>query len=293
MSMRGHRLRIVGLILVVAIPAIVGGLGLAEGGLAAALGVYLFHGTLSLIALWSALSNAPLYVRWPCVFLALWLACPELGPDFAAHLWPHYGWRSLMAWEVVPHVLLTFTLLCVLRELGLRVQRGDGLDGTRGDKHWHFTLRKLFAWVAGAAVLTWAWKNLFAVVLGQAAIVGEITNPPPFPSWRPLADGMISGVSLTALDLIAVWAVLRPGRVRWRIALFVVVAAISQTLIWHYAVRAALGLNLHRDALNADVSRIRVYDQLCLCPMLLALTLVRAGGHRWTASHSLSPQHSR
>jgi len=243
-----------------------------------------------LIALWSALSNTPFYIRWPCGLLALWAACPQLGPAFAAHAWPNYVWRTTIAWQVIPQVLLTFTLLSVLREFGLRLEPRT-LDSPRpvGEMRGRFTLRRLFAWVAGAAVLSLVWRNVFAAVLGQAAVVGETVRQLSFPSWQMVADGMISGITLTAIDLFAVWAVLRPGRVRWRIALLAIIVAASQTLAWQYAVRAPLGLTVSRDALNADAERIRIYDRYCLCPMLIALLLVRSGGYRWTACRSLSP----
>lgn len=294
MSVHNHWWRTVALVLVVTIPAALGAYCLAAGGWYMWLAAFIFHGPLLLIALWSALSNTPFYLRWPCGFLALWAANPQLGPAFAAQAWPNYVWRTTMAWQVVPQVLLTFTLLSVLREFGLRLEPRT-FDSPRpvGAIRRRFTLRRLFAWVAGAAVLSLAWKNVFAVVLGQAATVGEIVRPPSLPSWQMVADGMISGLSLTAIDLIAVGTVLRPGRMRWRFALLAIVVAASQTLIWQYAVRAPVGLTVSWHALNADAERIRIYDRCCLCPMLIALLLVRSGGYRWTTSRTLSLQHPR
>ncbi len=283
-------LRTAALLVVVAMPTALGACCLAEGDWYRWLAVYLFQGPLVLIALWSALSNTPVYIRWPCGYLVLWAACPLLAPAFAVHA---YFWVLSMDWEA-PHILLTFTLLCVLRELGLRVQRPtDVSSGTTGDERWRFTLRRLFAWITAAAVLSLVWTRAFAMVRGEAAVVGEINFPTLVVPWRVVAGGTISGFSLTSLDLMAVWAVLQPGRVRWRIALLALVVVLSQTLVWQYAVRAPLGLSLRLDALHADANRMHMYAQCCLCPILLALFLVRWGGYRWTASRSLSPQHPR
>lgn len=284
MSVSGRWLRIGGLMLVVAVPVALGASCLAEGDRYSWLAVELFHGPLVLVAAWSALASTPIYIRWPCGYLALWLACPQLGPAFIAHVWPNDVWRTLIAWQVVPQVLLIFSLLAILREFGLRLEsRACGLSRPSGDLRGRFTLRQLFAWVAGAAVLSLAWQK------AVAAVFAEVGYASPFRPWRMIADGMISDLTLTALDIVAIWAVLGTSRVRWRLALLLIVVIGSQTLAWQYVLRVPFGLTLHTEALDADADRIRIYSRICLLPMMFALGLVRSGGYRWTAAHSLSP----
>ncbi|HEX5443719.1 MAG TPA: hypothetical protein VFW87_07820 [Pirellulales bacterium] len=293
-------LRNAALLVVVAMPTALGACCLAEGDWYRWLAVYLLQGPLVLIALWSALSNTPVYIRWPCGYLVLWAACPllgpafavhayfwVLGPDFAAHAWPHDGWRLLLAWQIVPHVLLTFTLLCLLRELDLGIQRPmEGPEPTIYESRWRFTLRKVFGWTAGAAVLSLLWKKLLVAIPGELHPL--LLLQPDFP-WELVANGMFGGISLALIDLLAVWALLRPGRVRWRFVLLAIIVAITLTPLWHYALRMTLGLSLHQEFLDSDISQVRAYDVYCLGPMMLALFLVRLGGYRWTASRSLSP----
>lgn len=282
MRARGYWLRIGALVLLVAIPMGVSASYLAEGAWSTWYAYPILEGELLLFALWSALSNTPQYVRWPCGYLALWAACPAVGPDFAAPWAPHphlaaSAWLWQMAWEVVPHVLLTFMSLCVLRELGLRIHlpTDDRPERAHGGVRWQFTLRKLLTWVAGTALLVWIWKQ---------AIVAAPSLRPQVPLWPLVAVNLV--VSQTVIDLTTVWAILRPGRVRWRVALLLIVVAAMQILVWHYGESLLMDRSL---PWNIELGRIRAYDQWSLCPMLLALFIVRSGGYRWTASRSLSP----
>ena len=268
MSVNDRRFRTAALILVATIPAALGAYCLAETARYPALAAVLIHGPLVLVAFWSALSPAPFYLRWSCGGLALWAAV-----RFAPKLW-----RMLFVWQTVSDALLSFTILCLLRELGLGIQPAtDDSHHSADELRWQFTLRRLLGWVAGAAVLTLAWKQTLAAVLPLAA-----TSPWP---WNPAAHRLIVTFALTTIDLLALGALLRPGRVRWRIVVLSVVAALYEAVIRLYLGEALFGVRW----IPGGVFGFCLYDLFYLGPMLLALFLVRSGGYRWTASHSFSP----
>lgn len=261
MTIHNRWLRTAVLILVVMIPTALGAYSLPRHARYPVTAAVLLHGPLVLVGLWSALSNTPIYLRWSCGGLALW-ALVRYSPEV---------WRRQLVWQIVPDALLTFTVLCLLRELGLRIRLPTDNTGRAADEfRWRFTLRRLLGWVAGAAVLTLAWKHTLAVLF-------------PLASWKAAAHELMVTFSLTAIDLLVLWALLRPGRVRWRLV-SLLVAALLQTLVRRYAEEAMIGIRLSNVLLL-----VCVYDLFYLGPMLLALALVRSGGYRWTASQSLSP----
>lgn len=259
------------LMLVVTIPAALGVYFVAEGAWYSLFTPALFHGPLVLIAVWSALSNAPVCLRWSCGGVALWAVCRPVG---VTSEW----WQVQLVWQVVPHVLLTFTVLCLLRELGLRIQLPtDDSRHAANELRWRFTLRQLLGWVAGAAVLSLAWKRVFAAVV----LIVRVSLSP----WKLSLHGLSVTVSLTAIDLLALWAVLRPGRVRWRLGLFLVVAALLQMFIRRCVDEVVFGARRSW----GNVFELCLNDLFHLGPVVAALFLVRWSGYRWTARRSFSP----
>ena len=243
-----------------------------------------FHGLLVLIAFWSALSSSPLPIRWSCGCLALWRACPKLGPDLVARDWLDCFSQFPMAWEVAEHVVLTFAVLVVLRMSSLHICRPiNGAAEPHFGRRWQFTLRTLFASVAAAAIVAWTWKRAFPAfwLIAYPRSWSSTWEP-----WELVVAVLGMSLWLTTFDILALWAVLRPGGLGWRLALFSFLIAASQIIIWHFADK-----EIYRVGPRASGGLLRtfVYDLCYFGPVLAVLFIVRCCGYRWTASRSLSP----
>jgi hypothetical protein len=119
-----------------------------------------------LIAVWSALGSTSWLIRWPCAAAAFWLVARPLHSDN-----PKLGgWKGELTWCLLPHALLTFTLLCMAREYGLRIAPAATERASRMAKQ--FGLRRMFAWVFGAAGISLAWKHLLDEGVGWEQPVG-------------------------------------------------------------------------------------------------------------------------
>ena len=224
------------------------------------------NGQLALIMVWAALGPTRCYLRWPCGVAAIWLVAQPIQstrPDLAL-------WKSYLVIEIVPHAMLAFTCLYVLHELGVRLAESGTCDG---DAHAvrQFTLRRLFAWVAGAAVLTFVWKYVAAMLYVQIS--------PALTIKAVLIEQLSRSITFTAIDLVALWATLYPKSLRWRQAWLALAVVLVQNAAWRYADQAVLGRPLFwREAL----SEVSMYDVFYLLPLVGALLLARAAGYRVT-----------
>lgn len=230
---------------------------------------------LALVAIWVALGMTPVCFRWPCGYLALCAACwPLIDP---APTPVGEAWRIYLMWDVAPHALLTFTLLCILRARGMRIER----EAPRADQlpRRPFTLRRVFGWITAAVFIAAAWLQL--------RVAARSVPWPAWEAWQLVVIGMLRGLSLTVFDLATLWAVLRPGRIRWRLAMVALLIVSLQLLLWLYAEAAVADQFIRKWRFKLD--EMAWFDLGYFGPMLAALFLVRSGGHRWTASQSLSP----
>lgn len=190
-------------------------------------------GQFGLITIWATLGPAPWYLRWPCWFGALELTR-------ASHL----------RWLTLPHVLLTFVLLLLLREFRMWVARRGGRSGLAVSQ-WQVTLRTMFLWVAATALALWVWKHRMEL------------SP-----WRWVTDFhyLAECASLTALDLIAIRVTLHHSSIRWRLLWLVLAVMLARMAVWHFSGVRGWWYGL---------PRMCTYDVFYLAPIVGALAAYR------------------
>ena len=226
---------------------------------------------LVLVAIWVALGSASARIRWPCAVAAFWLAVRPLHvASPRLDLWKHY-----LGWEILPHALLAFTVLSFVRAYGLQVGILNGQPGSTAVAR-QFSLRKMFAWVAGAAVLTLAWKLLLDSLHAD-------TWPRTFGLKEILIEVASRSVSMTMIDLTVIWITLRRSRLLWRHTSILAIVVLAQTAVWRLADWTVLGRS---QPYWQDFIFVCVYDAFYLGPLLSVLLLARAAGYRltWTGS---------
>jgi hypothetical protein len=179
-------------------------------------------------------------------------------------------WKLDLAWEVIPHALLTFTVLCLLRECGMRV-RHEGQPAPPVPAR-QYGLKKLFAWVAGAALISLAWKFL----LDQTR---DVAWPQTFGIREILIEGVSRSLSLTSIDLVALWATLRCSRLRWRHTWLITIVVLVQTAVWRLADWMVLGRS---QRWSDDLLFAGIYDAFYLGPLVTALFVARVAAYRLT-----------
>lgn len=224
-------------------------------------------GQLTLVMIWAALGASPCYVRWPCAGTSLWLTAQSLHLTDAQplHLTDelHGFWRLSLNGGILHQALLTFTVLCVLRELGMRVVPLAASIGQVPSVR-QFSLRRIFAWMAGAAVLSWAWSRLLALVF--------------------LADWIVECLPEVAVELVAVWATLRCKPLPMRLAWLIAPALLFQTIAnyVHYMITVGPVFTWWE-----VLWLVCIRDTYFLTPIVAALLTVRAAGYRLTWAKAL------
>ena len=232
---------------------------------------------LALIAIWAALGSARWYVRWTVAAAAFWL--PTLAArsaDTGVLVWSVY-----LSWLVLPSTLITFTLLCILRELGVRVAL-PGVEVNQAATLRRFTLRNVFAWLAGAGVLSLGWRCVLE---------------PQLLAWRDvsLGDrflGFSTAIADSATVILAVWATLRRKPLRWWIPALVFVIIFVQMAVFHSISNAypktAGVFRTWQQSLKITCETAPFY----LGPLFAALLLTRWAGYRLTWARSTSQNQS-
>ncbi|HWB10475.1 MAG TPA: hypothetical protein VG826_14700 [Pirellulales bacterium] len=226
---------------------------------------------LVLIAIWSALGATSWLIRWPTAAAAFWLVARPLHSDD-----PRLGvWKGELTWNHLPHALLTFTCLCLARECGLRIAPAATETASRVAKH--FELRRIFAWVFGAAAISLAWKHLLDAGVGWEQPVGveNIVGWPGALSW-----------SMALVDLLTLRVVLQLPQLRWRQLGWAVVILSLQTVVWHVTTQYVMRREGSWPSWSRDFGFACFFDTFYLLPLLAVLLLTRAAGYRlvWTGS---------
>ncbi|HET6878671.1 MAG TPA: hypothetical protein VFI31_00780 [Pirellulales bacterium] len=223
-------------------------------------------GQLALLIIWAALASAPWYFRWPCVGGI---------PYLLARPWPvASSWGDRVVMVTMPHALVALMSFCLLRELGLRIAP-DGDAQPRSMAVPRFTLRRMFAWMAGAAAMSLAWKRLFE-------LQGAVWWTPAFKTWQLCLLNAGIGASTTLLDVISLFIALGRSRLRVRLRwLCCIVLVASAQLVY---------VRLYKEALIWQFSwhdfwTICQHDLLYLAPVVAVLLLASAADYRltWTA----------
>lgn len=173
------------------------------------------NGQVALIASWTALGCTPWYGRSAVAvltFLLVTRTVQDADPVLARYFY--------QPWEIHTVALLSFTLFGALRAVGLRAEAADAAAGKRSSSR-QFDLRRLFAWVTCAAVITLAWKHWFAVELQRGQ-----SWPAGLPDCRQLAfatansfaaAGLVANLILTKAQTASM-ADARPGAAYRRIS---------------------------------------------------------------------------
>lgn len=206
-------------------------------------------GQLGLITIWAALGSAPWYLRWPCWFTALTLTGLQVSSWDPSSL--HLRWLAMS------HALFTFTLLCLLREFGVQMER-EGAPSRKTVSLGQFTLRRMFALVAIAALAMWAWQHRRELLPNRGRL----------PDLLEIGDC----VCLSAIDLIAVWTVLRSSSIRWRRIWLVAAVLLAQTALWRDGRRGGPWWY--------EIPPVCIYDLFYLAPIIGGLA-----AYRWTMSN--------
>lgn len=221
---------------------------------------------LGLIIIWATLGRAPWYLRWICMGAALSLvSLPLARGEILEDLW-----RDAVAGEIMPHCLASVTLLCLLREVGMCITSGAV---TEGAMRRNFTLRRMFAWLTGVAVLVWAWKLLIGLMRG-------VWWFHMFSTWPMVLILVYSGVNSAVLDLLALATTLgasTPGTSFKRLSLLIAIVP-GQMVI----VQFAQGFFGGREPWSDALLRIARDDALYLAPLLGVFLLARVAGYRVT-----------
>ncbi|HVA51368.1 MAG TPA: hypothetical protein VNH11_33815 [Pirellulales bacterium] len=207
------------------------------------------HGQLGLLSIWAALGAAPWWARWPCWFAGVELAGLHIHPD---------AWSQHLRWLEMPHALFTFVLLSLLREFATWKGKVRPIR--------QFTLRRLFALTAMTALALWAWNH-------RAQLL-------PRRGWPETTVDVGGCLSLTAIDLIAVWMMRRPLARWWSLALIVAVILV-QSVLWHFY-DPSIYLSwrgIVPSPWSYHLCRIAAYDASYLAPIFGVLA-----GYRWTAA---------
>ncbi|HEX5443718.1 MAG TPA: hypothetical protein VFW87_07815 [Pirellulales bacterium] len=231
---------------------------------------------LALIAIWAASGTTPFYLRWPVAYLALWAACWPLvnpAPTPIAEVW-----RIFLMWDVAPHALLTFTVFCICRAWGMRIAREAQTTATAPSRR-RFTLRHLLAWVVAIALLSGAWL--------QVLMAARHVPWPSLQTWQLVAIGLARSASLTAFDVATLWAVVRPGHTRWRLALLVTLVVAIQLSVWHFGEQAISDRFIRKWSFKLEETAW--FDLGYFGAVLAAIFLVRWRGYRWSTPRSVSP----
>jgi hypothetical protein len=223
---------------------------------------------LVLIAVWSSLGTTTWFVRWPCAAAAFWLAARPLHVDSARLVLA----KLYLAWEILPHVLLTFTVLCCLRASGISIRPATWQPAPFLARQ--FNLRKMFAWVAGAAAISLGWKYLLDSAHG-------VDWPRTFGAGKIFIEGASHSVSIMLIDLTAVYVTLRAPRLRWSHASLVIVAMLMQTVVWRFSALLVFGIS---QLWWQDFVYVCWYDAFYLPPLLTGLLLARAAGYRLSSA---------
>ncbi|HVA51369.1 MAG TPA: hypothetical protein VNH11_33820 [Pirellulales bacterium] len=154
-----------------------------------------------------------------------------------------------------------------MRQFGMRVCEIEAQPlGAAGQ----FGLKKLFTWMAGAALISLAWRYFLDQTHG-------VSWPRTFGTREILIEGASRSVSLTLIELAAVWTLLRCPRLHWRHAWTLAVIVLVQTPIWRQADWLVLGRN--QSWLN-DLLFVCVYDAFYLAPLVTVLLVARFAGYR-------------
>ena len=224
---------------------------------------------LVLIAVWSALGTTAWFVRWPCAAAAFWLAARPLHVTSARLVLA----KLYLAWDILPHVLLTFTVLCCLRACGFSIQPAAAQSAPSPARQ--YNLRKMFVWVVAAAALSLAWKYLRDSTHG-------VDWPRTFGVREIFIEGASRSVSMTLIDLAAIYVTLRAPRLRWRHTSLIIAGMLLQTIAWRFSARlvAVLAKSWWKGFIY-----VCWFDASYLPPLLTGLLLARAAGYRlvWSA----------
>ncbi|HEX7450358.1 MAG TPA: hypothetical protein VF306_22550 [Pirellulales bacterium] len=224
------------------------------------------NGQVALIASWTALGCTPWYGRSAVAvltFLLVTRTVQDADPVLARYFY--------QPWEIHTVALLSFTLFGALRAVGLRAEAADAAAGKRSSSR-QFDLRRLFAWVTCAAVITLAWKHWFAVELQRGQ-----SWPAGLPDCRQLAFATAN--SFAAAGLVANLILLRRKPLQWPMLVLVPPIAVFHTTVFyltsHLTVRAG-GLTWWQELGYFCRNDVLLY----LGPVVCVLLLVRASGYR-------------
>lgn len=232
----------------------------------------LLCGQIGLIATWAALGGTRWYARWTVAGLIFLLTARTMPvADLALFHWFY------LPWEIHTVALLSFTLFCALRAMGLRVEAVDATGGTPSVRQ--FDLRGLFMSVTCAAMLTLAWQYWFAVEVQRRQ-----HWPAGLPDCRWLA--FANATSFTFGGMVASLALLRRQPLRgWMLALLPAIAAFHMS-VYRLTFECTVQPILFSTWWQSFVSYCRHDVLLHLGPVVCVLLLVRGAGYRlaWTGS---------
>jgi hypothetical protein len=163
-----------------------------------------------LIGAWAGLGNAPMVARLPAATLATGLLIRLIG--LAMHV-PEPA-NPVVTIEVGGLVAFVAGLFAVGRLVGIRVITLEAInaesDPENWSRHWQFSLSQLLQMVAGwslvLAILRWVFPPLISLPQFQANRL---------PIELPMIAGFFGGPMF-----VGVWAMLRIGKLAFRVALF-------------------------------------------------------------------------
>lgn len=236
-------------------------------------------GQLTLIAIWGALATTSWFFRWMGAAAAFCItALPVLQVD-SMSLKSSVQWSLYVSWCVLPSALLSFTVLCLLREFGLRIMLVD-VEPDQTTTLRRFMVRTMFVWTAGATVISLAWARLL-----------ELESSLPRIPWQNLFVAFSMRMADPAICLLIGWATLRRKPLRWWMLGLAPAVILLQTAAMHlthnaYATMVG-GPRIWQQTLKITCET----DQLYLGPLIGVLLLARAAGYRltWASTGERSP----
>jgi hypothetical protein len=225
-------------------------------------------GQLTLIAIWAALGTTPWFLRWMGAAAAFCVtALPVLQVD-STTLRSGVQWALYVSWLILPSALLSFTVLCLLREIGVLIVPVHA-EPVQTRTIRRFTLRTMFVWTAGAAVISLAWAQLLALE----------SSLPRIP-WQNLLVAFSMRMTDPAICILVGWATLRRKPLRWWMVALVPAIILVQTAAIYLTHSAYAPMVGGPRTWQQTLKRTCEGDPLYLGPLIGVLLLARAAGYR-------------
>lgn len=233
---------------------------------------------LTLIAIWAALGTTPWLLRWAGAAAALCVTTlPVPQVDSTNLRSADLQWGLHLSWIVLPSALLSFTVLCLLRELGVRIMPTD-VESDQTTTLRRFTLRTMFVWTAGAAVISLAWARLLLL---------ESSLPPI--QWQHILLALSGRMTDPAICLLTGWATLRRKPLRWWMLALAPAIILVQTVAFYFAHNAYATMAGGPLSWQQCLKITCETDPLYLGPLIAVLLFARAAGYRLTWSSDRGP----